>query len=135
MSSSLIPAFGAAGLALGLTGILWFGTSTGGKVKPLGWWWTLFLAMVAGASYKAAGTPFDLVSSLVNDGLGLFGEVVPRATMAGIALFLTGVILYKKLSTRQVMVIGIIFWYVASGAGGGYSLLAEKIDVIMQSFA
>lgn len=135
MSSSLIPAFGAAGLALGLTGILFFGTATGGKVKPLGWWWTLILAMVAGASYKAAGTPFDLVSSLVNDGLGLFGDVVPGTTMAGIALFLTGVILYKKLSTRQVAVIGIVFWYVASGAGGGYSLLAEKIDTIMQSFA
>ncbi|MBT2492360.1 hypothetical protein J7E96_28390 [Streptomyces sp. ISL-96] len=135
MSSSLIPAFGAPGLALGLTGILWFGTSTGGKVKPLGWWWTLLLAMVAGASYKAAGTPFDLVSSLVNDGLGLFGDVVPRVTMAGIGLFLTGVILYRKLTTRQVAVIGIIFWYVASGAGGAYSLLAQKIDTIMQSFA
>ncbi|MGW6459124.1 hypothetical protein ACWF94_24910 [Streptomyces sp. NPDC055078] len=132
---SLIPAFGAAGLALGLTGILFFGTSTGGKVRPLGWWWTLFLAMVAGASYKAAGTPFDLVSSLVNDLLGLFGDVAPGTTMAGIALFLTGVILYKKLTTRQVAVIGIIYWYVASGAGGGFSLLAEKIDVIMQSFA
>ncbi|MEU9033802.1 MULTISPECIES: hypothetical protein [unclassified Streptomyces] len=135
MSSSLIPAFGAAGLALGLTGFLWFGTSSGGKVKPLGWWWTLFLAMVAGASYKAAGPPFDLVSSFVNDLLGLFGDVIPGTTMAGIALFLTGVILYKKLTTRQVAVIGIIYWYVASGAGGGFSLVAEKIDTIMQSFA
>ncbi|RWZ72280.1 hypothetical protein EQK42_30660 [Streptomyces albidoflavus] len=135
MSSSLIPEFGAAGLALGLTGILIFGTSTGGKAKALGWWWTLILAMIAGASYKAAGTPFDLVSSLVNDGLGLFGDVVPGATMAGISLFLTGVILYMKLTTRQVAVIGIVFWYVASGAGGGYSLLAEKIDTVMKSFA
>ncbi|MFE3378763.1 hypothetical protein [Streptomyces anulatus] len=132
---SLLPAFGAPGLALGLTAFLWFGTTTGGKVKPLGWWWTLFLAMLAGAAYKAAGTPFDLVSSLVNDGLGLFGDLVAGTTMAGIALFLTGVILYYKLTTRQVAVIGIVFWYVASGAGGGYSLLAEKINGIMQSFA
>lgn len=135
MSSSLIPAFGAPGLALGLTGILFFGTSTGGKVKPLGWWRTLFLAMVAGAAYKASGTPFDLVSSLVNDLLALFGDVVQRTTMAGIALFVTSVILYKKLTTRQVAVIGILYWYIASGAGGGFSLLAEKIQTIMQSFA
>ncbi|WP_406501565.1 hypothetical protein OHA04_27485 [Streptomyces sp. NBC_01590] len=135
MSSSLIPEFGAAGLALGLTGFLWFGTSTGGKAKALGWWWTLFLAMVAGASYMAAGTPFDLVSTLVNDLLGLFGEVVARATIAGVALFLTGVILYKKLTTRQVAVIGILYFHVISGAGGGFGLLAEKIDTIMQSFA
>ncbi|MEW2068411.1 hypothetical protein [Streptomyces sp. NPDC007346] len=132
---SFLPAFGAPGLALGLTAFLWFGTATGGKVKPLGWWWTLFLAMVAGSAYKAAGPPFDLVSSLVNDALALFGDVVPGTTMAGLALFLTGVILYKKLTTRQVALIGIIFWYVASGAGGGYSFAAEKITGIMQSFA
>ncbi|MFC8463394.1 hypothetical protein [Streptomyces sp. NPDC057250] len=135
MSSNLIPEFGAAGLAIGLTAILIFGTSTGGKVKPLGWWWTLILAMIAGAAYKAAGTPFDLVSSLVNDGLGLIGKTVPQATMAGIALALTGVILYKKLTTRQVAVIGLIFWNVASGAGGGFSLIADQINTIMQSFA
>ncbi|MFJ7592502.1 hypothetical protein ACIQZO_35055 [Streptomyces sp. NPDC097617] len=132
---SLIPAFGAAGLALGLTGILFFGTTTGGKVKPLGWWWTLFLSMVAGAAYKAAGTPFDLVSSFINDLIGLFGKVVPGVAMAGVALFLTGVILYKKLTTRQVAVIGVAYWYVASGAGGAFSLMAEKIDTIMQSFS
>lgn len=135
MSSSLIPAFGAAGLALGLTGILWFGTSTGGKVKPLGWWWTLVLAMIAGASYNAAGTPFDLVSSLVQDLLGLFSDVVSGATMAGIALFITGVILYNKLTTRQVAVIGIVYFNVATGAGGGFTILADKIDTIMQSLA
>ncbi|RPK58102.1 hypothetical protein EES44_24530 [Streptomyces sp. ADI96-15] len=131
----LIPTFGAPGLAIGLTGFLWFGTRTGGKVKPLGWWWTLFLAMLAGSAYNAAGTPFDLISSLVMSLLGLFGAVVPRATMAGIALFLAGVILYKKLSTREVAVIGLVFFYVATGAGGGFTILAEKITVIMNSFA
>ena len=135
MSSSLIPAFGAAGLALGLTGILWFGTSTGGKVKPLGWWWTLFLAMIAGAAYNAAGTPFDLISSLVQDLLSLFKTIVPGVAMAGVGLFLTAVILYKKLTTRQVAVIGIIYFNVATGAGGGFTILADKIDAIMQSFA
>lgn len=132
---NLIPAFGAVGLALGLTGILWFGTGTGGKVKPLSWWWTLFLAMIAGAAYNAAGTPFDLVSGLIQDGIGLFGDVVAGATMPGIALFLASVILYKKLTTRQVAMIGITFWYVASGAGGAFAIIADKIDVIMQSFA
>ncbi|MDX2922475.1 hypothetical protein [Streptomyces sp. NE06-03C] len=131
----LLPAFGAPGLALGLTGFLWLGTSTGGKVKPLGWWWTLFLAMVAGSAYNAAGTPFDLISSLVQDLLGLFGEVVPGVAMAGIGLFLTAVILYKKMSTRQVAIIGIVYFNVATGAGGGFTIIADKITVIMNSFA
>lgn len=132
---NLIPEFGAAGLAMGLSGFLWFGTTGGGKVKPLGWWWTLLLSMIAGASYNAAGSPFDLVASLIQDLLRVFGDVVPNATMAGIALFLSSVILYKKLTTRQVAVMGILFWYVASGAGGAFNIIAEQIDVIMKSFA
>ncbi|MCY0957695.1 hypothetical protein [Streptomyces sp. H27-H5] len=131
----LLPTFGAPGLAIGLTGFLYFGTETGGKVKPLGWWWTLLLALVAGAAYNAAGVPFTYVSDFIQMLLGLFGEVVAKTTMAGIGLFLTGYILYKKLSTREVAVVGIVYFYVAQGSGGAFSVLADRIANLMNGLA
>jgi hypothetical protein len=131
----LFPALGAVGLAGTLTVLLWFGTSTGGKVKPLGWGACLILSMIAGSAYNAAGPPFNLVSSLVHDLIGMFTDVFPGYTMAALALTLVAVILYKKLTTRQVSMLGVVFWYVASGAGGGIGIVAEKIAAIMQGLA
>ncbi|WP_199570572.1 hypothetical protein [Streptomyces murinus] len=126
---------GVPGLAGALTALLWFGTQGGGKAKQLGWGLTLFLSMIAGAAYNAAGTPFNLVSSLVNDGIGMFGDTFPKYSMAGIAVTLAIVIAYKKSTTRQVAVMGIIFWYVATGAGGAAGIVADKIQIIAQNFA
>ncbi|MFF0395149.1 hypothetical protein ACFYSJ_05085 [Streptomyces sp. NPDC005248] len=130
-----LPALGAVGLAGALTALLWFGTSGGGKMKPLGWGACLVLSMIAGAAYNAAGPPFDIVSSLVRDGVGMFTDVFPGYSMAALALTLLVIILYKKLTTRGVSMLGIVFWYVASGAGGGFSIVAAKIAVIMQGLA
>jgi hypothetical protein len=133
--NSILGSLGTVGVAGALTVLLILGTTTGGKLKPLGWGMTLFLAMIAGSAYKAAGTPFDLVSSLVNDGIGMATDVMPGYSMAAIALTMAIVIAYKKLTTRQVAVMGVIFWYVASGAGGAWGIVAVKIGLIMQSFA
>ncbi|WP_371799081.1 hypothetical protein OG963_14765 [Streptomyces sp. NBC_01707] len=130
-----LPALGAVGLAGALTALLWFGTSSGGKMKPLGWGVCLVLSMIAGAAYNAAGPPFDMVSSLVRDGIGMFTSVFPGYTMASLALTLLIIILYKKLTTRGVSMLGIVFWYVASGAGGGFAIVATKIAVIMRGLA
>ncbi|WTW95443.1 hypothetical protein OG216_19570 [Streptomycetaceae bacterium NBC_01309] len=132
---SILGSLGTVGLAGVLTVLLILGTKPGGKVQPLGWGTCLVLSMIAGAAYKAAGTPFDLVSDLVNDGIGLFTDVLPGYSMAALALTLAIVLAYKRLTTRQVSVLGIVFWYVASGAGGAWSIVAEKIQVIMQSLA
>jgi hypothetical protein len=133
--NSILGSLGTVGVAGALTILLILGTTTGGKLKPLGWGMTLFLAMIAGSAYKAAGSPFNLVSSLVNDGIGMFNDVLPGYSMAAIALTLAIIIASKKLTTRQVAVIGIIFWYVASGAGGAWGIVAEKVSLIMQSVA
>ncbi|MER5688604.1 hypothetical protein [Streptomyces sp. NPDC002205] len=130
-----LPALGAVGLADALTALLWFGTSAGGKMKPLSWGACLVLSMIAGAAYNAAGPPFDIMSGLVRDGLGMFSSVFPGYSMAGLALTLLIVILYKELTTRGVSMLGIVFWYVASGSGGGFAIVAAKIAVIMRGLA
>lgn len=132
---SILGSLGTVGLAGALTVLLLLGTTTGGKVKPLGWGACLILSMIAGAAYNAAGTPFNLVASLINDGIGLFSNVLPRYSMAAIALTLTIVIAYKKLTTRQVSMLSIVFWYVASGAGGAWIIIAQKVGLIMHSIA
>ncbi|MFC9456480.1 hypothetical protein [Streptomyces sp. NPDC056983] len=44
--------------------------------------------------------------------------IIPGVTMRAVAVVITTVIAFKKLTTKQVAVIGIVFWYAASGAGG-----------------
>lgn len=118
---------GPVGLAFVLTALLVFGIPGGGQLKPLGWWPTLILSMLAGSAYKAAGGPFgivpDFVGSLINTAKGVF----PGLTMPALALGLAIFILFKKLTTKQVGVLGIVFWYVAAGAGGTWSYVSDAI--------
>ncbi|WNI20366.1 hypothetical protein [Actinacidiphila sp. ITFR-21] len=135
MNNFLGSPLGTAGLAGALTVIIWFGTQPGGRLKPLGWGMALFLSMVAGSEYRNAGPPFNLVSSLVNDGIRMFGQTFPNYSMAGLALTMAAIMAYKKLTTRQVAMWGIVFWYVAAGAGGEWTVIADKIAVIASNLA
>lgn len=130
--NDVLGSIGTVGLAVALTALLIFGTKGGGKLKSLGWWTTLILAMLAGSAYYAAGTPFTIVSDLVNALTGLAQGITPGITVAGLALLLAITIFFAKLSTRQVALLGIAFWYVASGAGGIWSTVAESIEGIAQ---
>ncbi|MFI8301546.1 hypothetical protein ACIGCZ_37190 [Streptomyces nigra] len=114
-------------VAVVLTALLIFGIPGGGQLRPLGWWPTLILSMVAGSAYKAAGGPFQFIPDLIGSGLGTVTKVLPGVTMAAIALSLAIFILFKKLTTKQVGYLGIIFWYVAAGAGGSWSYLSDSI--------
>lgn len=133
--NSVLGSLGTVGLAVALTALLWFGTKPGGKAKPLSWGMTLFLAMIAGASYKAAGPPFDLISDLANDLIVQAGTVMPGYTVPAMALTLVILLMFMKLSTRQVAWLGILVWYVASGADGAWGIVAQKIALIAQSLA
>lgn len=132
---SILGSLGTVGVAIALTALLLFGTKPGGKVKPLSWGVTLFLSMIAGSAYEAAGTPFNLVSQAVHDLIGLTGEVFPGYSMPALALTLLITMMWVKLTTRQVAVLGIVFWYVASGADGAWGIVAEKIALIAQHVA
>lgn len=118
---------GTVGLAVVLTVLLLVGIPGGGKLKPLGWWPTLILSMLAGSAYKAAGGLFKVVPDLVGSLIATVNDVLPGVTMPALALAMAIFILFKRLSTRQVGVLGIAFWYVAAGAGGTWAYVSDAI--------
>jgi hypothetical protein len=125
--NSVFGNLGTVGLALVLTVLLIFGIPGGGQLKPLGWWPTLILSMLAGSAYKAAGGLFKVVPDLVGSLIGTVNKVLPGASMPALALALAIFILFKKLTTKQVGYLGIAFWYVAAGAGGTWAYLSDAI--------
>ncbi|MFD5631606.1 MULTISPECIES: hypothetical protein [Streptomycetaceae] len=122
-------------LAVVLTALLIFGIPGGGQLKPLGWWPTLILSMLAGSAYKAAGGPFQFIPDLVGSLIGTVSKVLPGVTMAALAFSLAIFILFKKLTTKQVGFLGIVFWYVAAGAGGSWSYVSDSIANLGTSLA
>ncbi|MFF4146959.1 hypothetical protein ACFY0A_37800 [Streptomyces sp. NPDC001698] len=126
---------GIGGLAAALTLLLWFGTTPGGRVGPLSWGWTLFLAVLAGCSFKAAGPPFSWISDLINEGLAAIGESLPKMTAAGMAVCLVVLLCFKKLTLRQLAMTGTAFFLVASGAGGPFQQVAAFIERFAQHWA
>lgn len=125
--NSVFGNLGPVGLALVLTVLLIVGIPGGGKLRPLGWWPTLILSMLAGASYKAAGGPFKIIPDFVGSIIGTINGFVPGVTLPALALAMAIFVLFKKLTTKQLGYLGIIFWYIAAGAGGTWSYLSDSI--------
>ncbi|MGW0795164.1 hypothetical protein [Streptomyces sp. NPDC002692] len=119
---------GTAGIAAALTCLLIFGIPGGGKLKPLGWWTTLLVAMLAGSAYKAAGGMWGLVPDLCGSVVHFINGFVKGMTMPALATCLTIFILWKKLSTQQLAVVALLFFYVAAGAGGSWSYISDAIE-------
>jgi hypothetical protein len=119
---------GAVGLAAALTALMIFGIPGSGKLKPLGWWTTVLVAMLAGSAYKAAGGMFKVVPDFVGSGIDFAQGFLKGLTMPAIALCLLIFILFKKLTTKQVGITALIFFYVASGAGGNWSYISDAIE-------
>lgn len=130
--NSVFGNLGIVGLAVALTVLLLAGIKGGGKVKPLGWWPCLILGMLAGSAYAAAGGIFNIVPDLVGALLKAAQGLLPGVTMPAVALTLAIVIFFKKLDTKQVAVLGIVFWYAASGAGGVWGTLSQGIASLGQ---
>ncbi|MDX3069546.1 hypothetical protein PV518_46770 [Streptomyces sp. ND04-05B] len=135
--NSFLGSLGIVSVAGILSVVLWFGTkdNEGGKLKPLNWGWIVFLSLLAGAAFKAAGPPFSWLADLINDGIRMWGTAVPGYSMPGIALTLIALLLWVKMTRRQVAMTSIAFFYVASGAGAGYSVLADRIRDIAMGLA
>lgn len=125
--NSVFGNLGIVGLATVMTVLLIVGIPGGGKVKPLGWWPCLIGGMLAGSAYAAAGGIFKIVPDLVSSLLKAAQGLVPGITMPAVALTLAIVILFKRLNTKQVAILGIVFWYAASGAGGIWGTVSESI--------
>lgn len=125
--NSIFGNLGPVGLAAVLTVLLIVGIPGGGKLKPLGWWSTLILSMLAGSAYKAAGGPFGIIPDFIGSVIGTINGFIPGVTMPAIALGTAIVILFRKLTTKQIGYLGIFFWYIAAGAGGTWSYLSDSI--------
>lgn len=125
--TSVFGNLGIVGLAVVLTILLLVGINGGGKMKPLSWWPCLILGMLAGSAYAAAGGLFKLIPDLVGSGIQVLQTTIPGMGMGAIALALAIFILFKKLTTKQVALLGIVFWYVAAGAGGVWSTVSQAI--------
>lgn len=125
--NSVFGNLGTVGVAVVLTVLLLVGIPGGGKLKPLGWWPTLILSMLAGSAYKAAGGIFQIVPDFVGSIIATANQMVPGLTMPAVALSTAIFILFKRLSTKQVGVLGIFFWYIAAGAGGTWAYISDSI--------
>ncbi|MFZ3569441.1 hypothetical protein ACNYS0_21045 [Streptomyces sp. BH034] len=119
---------GPVGIALVLTALLIFGIPGGGKLNPLGWWTTLLVAMLAASAYKAAGSIFTIVPDAAGTVIDFLRSLIKGATMPALTLTVAIFILYKKLSTKQLGIVALIFFYLAQGAGGNWTYLADAIE-------
>lgn len=119
---------GTVGVAAALTCLMIWGIPGEGKLKPLGWWTTVLVAMLAGSAYKAAGGPFAIVPDIIGTGINFAQGFLKGLTMPAIALCVLIFMLFKKLTTRQVGYVALIFFYVAAGAGGNWSYISDAIE-------
>lgn len=119
---------GTVGVAAALTCLLIFGVPGGGKLKPLGWWTTLLVAMLAASAYAAAGGLFSVVPDMAGTVIRFLDGFVKGLTLPALALCLTIFMLFRKLSTKQLAVISLLFFYVAAGAGGKWAYITDAIE-------
>jgi hypothetical protein len=119
---------GTVGLAAALTCLLIFGIPGGGQLRPLGWWTTVFVAMLAASSYKAAGGPFTVVPDAAGTVIDFLQGFLKGVTMPALALCVAIFMLFKKLTTKQVGLTALLFFYIATGAGGSWSYIADAIE-------
>lgn len=119
---------GTVGVAAVLTCLMIWGIPGEGKLKPLGWWTTVLVAMLAGSAYKAAGGPFAIVPDIIGTGVHFAQGFLKGLTMPAIATCVLIFMLFKKLTTRQVGYTALVFFYVVSGAGGNWSYISDAIE-------
>jgi len=119
---------GTVGVAAALTCLMIFGIPGNGKLKPLGWWTTLFISMLAGSAYRAAGGLFKVVPDAAGTVINFLNGFVKGLTMPGLAVCFLIFLLWAKLTTKQVAVVGLIFFYVTADAGGLWVNVSEAIE-------
>lgn len=125
---SVFGNLGPVGVAMVLTALLIFGIPGGGKLKPLGFWTTLLVALLAASAYEAAGGPFTIVPDIAGSIINFLRSLIKGATMPALATCTLIFILYKKLDTKQVGYTALIFFYLAQGAGGNWTYLSDAVE-------
>jgi hypothetical protein len=119
---------GTASLAAALTCLMIFGIPGGGKIKPLGWWTTVIRRHARGQLLQSRRRHLHRRPRRRGDRHRFAGSIVKGIAMPALALCLAIFLLFKKLTTKQVGVTALLFFYVASSAGGIWSYLADAIE-------
>ncbi|GGZ23621.1 hypothetical protein GCM10010387_16020 [Streptomyces inusitatus] len=135
---SVIGGLGSFGVAAFLVTLLMFGTGKNagkGKMPELGWGAVFGLSLLAGSGLAAAGDPLKF-RSIVQDILGVLNDVGVtvgggRITMAGLAVILLSIILYRKQTTRTLAVVTILFSFAAGSSGGSLAVFMNMFDSIV----
>ncbi|MGV2914588.1 hypothetical protein [Streptomyces alfalfae] len=130
---SFLAGVGVFSFAAILTVVLWYGTkdNEGGQLGPLKWGWTVGLALLAGASYQAVdGFPFNMITALLNDLLGIIGVALPELTLPGLGLILIALLAFRKSTRRGIAMLCIFLVFVSSDAGGPLEQVATRIKTI-----
>jgi hypothetical protein len=119
---------GTVSLAAALTCLMIFGIPGNGKLKPLGWWTTVLVAMLAASAYKAAGGMFKVIPDAAGTVIAFLNSLFKGMTMPGLALCFLIFLLFAKLTTRQVAVVALLFFYVTADAGGTWINISNAIE-------
>lgn len=119
---------GTVSVAAALTCLLVFGIPGNGKLKPLGWWTTVLVAMLAASAYKAAGGMFKVIPDAAGTVIAFLNSLFKGMTMPGLALCFLIFLLFAKLTTRQVAVVALLFFYVTADAGGTWINISNAIE-------
>ncbi len=130
---SLLQGVEVFGLAVILTLILWFGTkdNEGGQLGPLKWHWIVVLSLLAGAAYRVVnGFPFNLITGLVNDALGLIGAAVPELTLPALGGCLLVLLAFRKNTRRGTAMLCIFLVFVAADSGGVLEPVADRLETV-----
>ncbi|AIV35578.1 hypothetical protein [Streptomyces sp. CCM_MD2014] len=130
---SFLAGVGVFSFAAILTVILWYGTkdNEGGQLGPLKWGWIVVLGLLAGAAYRVVdGFPFNIITSLLNDVLGIIGVALPELTLPGLGLLLVALLAFKKSSRRGIAMLCIFLVFVSSDASGPLEEVATRIETI-----
>lgn len=139
---SVIAGLGTFGVAAILITLLILGTGKNagsGRAPALGWGAVFFLSLLAGSALAAAGDPLKF-RGLVQDLLSFLNEIGAEAgggtiTMAGLAVLLLVIIFYKKLTTRAVACLVILFSFTAGSTNGTLAILTNIFTSIVNRIA
>ncbi|WP_069744756.1 hypothetical protein [Streptomyces sp. EN23] len=81
----------------------------------------MFVALLAASAYKAAGGPFSVVPDAAGTVISFLQSFLKGVTMPALALCVLIFMLFKKLTTKQVGITALLFFYIATGAGGTWA--------------
>ncbi|MFF4388558.1 hypothetical protein ACFY0G_17525 [Streptomyces sp. NPDC001552] len=125
----ILGGLGIGGTAIALTAALWYGTKGGGEANKLTFGWCIFLSLLAGAAFKAAGDPLGF-SGLVGETVGVGNALVPGVNVPAVGVVILSALAWKKLSLRAASMLSIFLFFVMAATTGTFGKVSAAITNI-----